>query len=99
MNVRVLFLLAAGLGALARPARADDWPQWRGPDRSGVSKEKGLLKTWPKVGPKLLWTYRDAGLGYSQPAVVGDRIYTIGGRDGTEYVIALGVTDGKEAWH
>jgi outer membrane protein assembly factor BamB len=99
MNVRVLFVLAAGLGALALPARADDWPQWRGPDRSGVSKEKGLLKTWPKAGPKLEWTYRDAGLGYSQPAVVGDRIYTMGGRGDTEYLFALDAKDAKELWH
>src|SRR6516225_1020676 len=98
MNVRVLSSLAV-LGALALPARADDWPQWRGPDRSGVSKEKGLLKTWPKAGPKLEWTYRDAGLGYSQPAVVGDRIYTMGGRGDTEYLFALDAKDAKELWH
>lgn len=98
MNARVLILLAAGLAASGRPAQGDDWPQWRGPDRSGVSKETGLLKAWPKGGPKLLWTYKDAGLGYSQPAVVGDRIYTMGGRGDTEYVFALDA-DGKEVWH
>ena len=99
MNVRVLFLLAAGLCGLALPARADDWPQWRGPDRSGVSKETGLLPTWPKGGPPLLWTCRDAGLGYSQPAVVGDRLYLTGARGDSEYLFALDVKDGKEAWH
>src|SRR5438270_13800945 len=97
MNVRVLSSRAV-LGALALPVRADDWPQWRGPDRSGVSREKGLLLTWPNGGPKLLWTYDDAGLGSSQPAVVGDHLYTMGGRGDSEYVFALGVEDHKQAW-
>src|SRR5262245_51260015 len=76
MNRRILLLtvfLALPLGL-----RATDWPQWRGPDRNGISQEKGLLQTWPKGGPKLLWTVEDAGIGFSGPAVVGDRLYTMG---------------------
>ncbi|MSQ96200.1 MAG: polyvinylalcohol dehydrogenase [Gemmataceae bacterium] len=57
---------------------ADDWPQFRGPDRTGVSKEKGLLKAWPKGGPKLAWTYKDAGLGFSSFAVAKGVVYTLG---------------------
>jgi outer membrane protein assembly factor BamB len=87
------------LAFLAGPGRAADWPQWRGPDRSGVSRETGLLKAWPKKGPKLLWTYREAGIGFSGPAVVGDRLYTLGARGDTEYVIALDVKTGQEVWH
>src|SRR5262249_48122266 len=48
---------------------AEDWPGWRGADRSGVSPEKGLLKEWPKEGPKLLWKASGIGAGYSSPAV------------------------------
>ena len=51
-----------------------DWPQWRGPERNGISQEKGLLKQWPKEGPKLLWQVNDIGDGYSTPSVVGNRI-------------------------
>ncbi len=80
------------------PAAAADWPQWRGPDRNDVSKETGLLKDWPANGPPLLWTFDHAGLGYSGPAVVGDRLYTLGARDGNEYVLALDVRTGKEVW-
>jgi outer membrane protein assembly factor BamB len=83
------------------PLLAADWPQWRGPNRDGVSKETGLLKNWPKEGPKLHWTYRDAGLGYSCPAIVGDRLYTMGGREGNEYLICLDIKDPKaikERW-
>src|SRR5436190_23565406 len=45
--------------------RADDYPQWRGPDRTGVSKEKGLLQQWPADGPKLVWKATGIGKGYS----------------------------------
>jgi outer membrane protein assembly factor BamB len=78
--------------------RADDWPQWRGPERTEISKEKGLLKDWPKAGPKLLWTYKEAGKGYSGPAIVGDRLYTMGTEDNTEVVLALDVKTGKKVW-
>src|SRR5260370_798837 len=44
---------------------AADWPQFRGPKRDGVSSETGLLQMWPADGPPLVWTYAEAGLGYS----------------------------------
>src|SRR5262245_26086679 len=78
------------------PLSAADWPQWRGPDRSGVSKETGLLKTWPAGGPKLAWQFDKTGLGYSAPAVVGGGVAAMGARGNDEYVIAL--ADGKEKW-
>jgi outer membrane protein assembly factor BamB len=77
---------------------ADDWPQWRGPDRTGVSREKGLLKKWPDKGPSLKWTYKEAGNGYSAPAIVGDVVYTMGARKGDDYLIALDVKNGNELW-
>lgn len=80
------------------PAHAGDWPQWRGPNRDGVSAESGLLKSWPEGGPRLLWTAKDLGRGYSTVAVVGDRIYTAGDRGETSYVVALNAADGKEVW-
>ncbi len=79
--------------------RAADWPQWRGPERNGVSQETGLLKDWPADGPKLVWQAIDIGSGYSTPAVVGDRIYLISNKGmEDEYVQALSATDGKEVW-
>jgi outer membrane protein assembly factor BamB len=80
------------------PALANDWPQWQGPARDNVSKETGLLRNWPKEGPKLLWNYEKTGVGYAGPAIVGDRLYILGNRDGTEYVLALDVKTGKEVW-
>src|SRR6185503_17713231 len=79
--------------------RADDWPQWRGPKRDGVSRETGLLKQWPKEGPKLLWQLKDIGSGYSTPSVVSQRLYLMSneGMD-NELVLALQASDGKQLW-
>jgi len=83
--------------ALLTSAGGSDWPQFRGPDRDGVSREIGLLAAWPEGGPKLAWTFADAGVGFSGPAVVGERIYLSGGRGPSEFVFALDL-DGKELW-
>src|SRR5690242_11873064 len=93
------FLLVVGVLAFAFTCRADDYPQWRGPHRDGISNEKGLLKQWPKEGPKLLWKVTNAGSGYSTPAVVGDRLYLLGNEGlEKEFVAALAVADGKQVW-
>src|SRR5262245_6077101 len=75
-----------------------DWPQWRGADRSDVSKETGLLKSWPEGGPKRVWLYEDAGNGYSGPAIAAGKLFTTGTRDGSEIIIALDANTGKELW-
>jgi hypothetical protein len=54
MKTRSLILAAVGVYLFTLAAGADDWPGWRGPQRTGISKETGLLKAWPKDGPKLL---------------------------------------------
>ena len=79
-------------------AASFDWPQWRGPDRSDVSKETGLLKTWPAEGPKRVWLFENAGNGYSGPAIVKGKLFTLGTRDGNEILLVLDATTGKELW-
>ncbi|HEX5707672.1 MAG TPA: PQQ-binding-like beta-propeller repeat protein [Pyrinomonadaceae bacterium] len=80
-------------------ASAADWPQWRGPERDGISKDSGLLKQWPAGGPKLLWQVNDIGDGYSTPVVVGSRIYVMSNRGmENEFVQALSTQDGKPIW-
>jgi outer membrane protein assembly factor BamB len=83
---------------LVTVALAADWPQFRGPQRDGISKETGLLKKWPEEGLKPAWSYREAGLGFSSFAIVDGKLYTLGTRGDDEIVIALDATDGKELW-
>lgn len=108
-SIPFLFLvpaLAGGalvFGAVSSPKNSasvavTDWPTFRGADRQDISKETSLLKSWPQGGPKKLWVYDNAGLGYSGFAVVGSTLYTMGARDVTEYLIALDTNTGKEKW-
>jgi outer membrane protein assembly factor BamB len=98
MKTRWFLLVAVGVGIFSLVAGAADWPQWRGPERNGISRETGLLKEWPKEGPKLLWQVKDVGGGYSTPAIAGDRIYLLSNRDDEESALALDVKDGHEVW-
>ena len=75
-----------------------DWPQWRGPNRTGISAERGLLKQWPQGGPKRLWINSQMGNGYSSFAIVKGRLYTMGSRRGTEQLICLDASTGREQW-
>jgi outer membrane protein assembly factor BamB len=90
--------VALAMAASGTTATAGDWPGWRGPGREGVSPEKGLLQEWPTGGPPLLWKASGLGAGFSSLAVAGDRIYTIGDRDGAQQVLALARADGSLVW-
>ncbi|MGE5192580.1 MAG: PQQ-binding-like beta-propeller repeat protein [Deltaproteobacteria bacterium] len=94
----VLILLAGHLAFAQVPSKPGDWPQWRGPNRDGVSLETGLLKEWPKEGPKVVWQVDSVGVGYSSLAVKDGRIFTQGDLDGVEHIIALSAADGKTLW-
>ncbi|HIA18684.1 MAG TPA: polyvinylalcohol dehydrogenase, partial [Planctomycetaceae bacterium] len=78
--------------------RAGDWPGWRGPQRTDVSTESGLLKSWGDKGPTQLWSYDNAGLGYGGPAIVGKQMFLLGTRKESEVLIAIDVANGKERW-
>ena len=94
----VTAILALSLPAVVSNLALDDWPQWRGKNRDGVSGERGLLKTWPQGGPKLAWTVKGAGEGYSSFSVAGGKVYTLGARGGNELVIAFDEATGKKVW-
>jgi outer membrane protein assembly factor BamB len=96
----LLALSAASLlfAADAFVPKAYDWPQWQGADRSAVSKETGLLSEWPTEGPKLLWSVKTLGGGYSTPSIAAGRIFGMGARENDEGVWALSDVDGKELW-
>jgi outer membrane protein assembly factor BamB len=84
---------------IAASALTEDWPQWRGLNRDGHSGETGLLKEWPKEGPKLIWQVNDLGKGYATPSVAGGRIYLMSNQGlEDEFVNALDAKDGKKIW-
>ena len=94
-------VLGMGIGLCFLPleTRAADWPQWRGPQRNGISAETGLLAEWPKEGPKLVWQVKDIDSGYSTPSVVGDRLYLLSNQGlDNEFVQALDAKGGKRIW-
>ena len=98
MLTRSRFLAPALVAALAAPASADDWPQFRGPNRDGVSTETGLLQAWPKDGPPLVLTAKGLGGGYSTVSVAGDRIYTLGNLKKVSHLVALDRKTGDILW-
>ena len=85
----------------AGAVHAADWPQWRGPNRDGISSETGWTAKWSEQPPKVAWR-AEVGAGYPSVAVVGDRIYTSGNFEGLvkvkDTVFCLGVADGKKIW-
>jgi outer membrane protein assembly factor BamB len=94
-----LLAITAGCVLLSVAGRADDWPQWRGPERTGISRETDLLDEWPSGGPKLLWQVNDLGDGYGAPAVTSTAVYLIANRGmDSEYVVARSLQDGKLLW-
>ena len=105
MKPRLTTIIAAlCLCALAAPlsgfAKTGDWPQWRGPQRDGVSPETGLLKQWPADGPKLLWQVNDIGDGYSTPSVAGNRLYVMSNRGlSNEFAQALSAKKAVRIYH
>jgi outer membrane protein assembly factor BamB len=75
-----------------------DWPSFRGPNRDNLSPDTKLLKAWPAAGPKLLWTAKDVGIGYSSVTVVGGKVFTMGGKGDDAYLFAVDRTTGKNLW-
>jgi len=78
--------------------KAQDWPQWRGANREGVSKETGLNLNWAEKKPPLTWTFRQAGAGFSAPVIVGTTLYGQGAADGNDFAFALDTQTGNLKW-
>jgi outer membrane protein assembly factor BamB len=98
----VLFGQAMPAMSLAATPEAP-WPTFRGPGRTAVSPDTGLLKQWPEEGPPLAWEAPGAGRGYSSLAIAGGRIFTLGdgsslATDTDEYLLAFDQDGGKPLW-
>lgn len=103
--VRLVAIFAVTSVAVTSTVLAWDgnWPTFRGPDRTGVASDTGLLQSWPEGGPKLLWESSGVGRGYSTVAISDGKIYTMGdslsaAENADEYLICLSESDGNELW-
>lgn len=106
----LLFLLTA----VSRPSRADDWPQWGGPKHDGVWRETGIVRSFPKEGPGVLWRV-PIHRGYAGPSVADGRVFVFdrktpegtampktaferGQIPGDERLVCLDANSGKVLW-
>lgn len=92
-----LGLVTLGLGPLQAQDDAE-WNQWRGPERDGHSQETGLATDWPDDGPRKTVNVGGLGVGYSSFAASGDRLFTMGAKDGQERVLAIDARTGLVLW-
>jgi outer membrane protein assembly factor BamB len=89
-----LLVVLSGAGAIAA-----DWPGYMGPRRDGTSAEKGLLRTWPTDGPKVVWT-APLGAGFAGPAVSRGKVYLLDRDDRVGDVLRVyDFATGKELWN
>jgi outer membrane protein assembly factor BamB len=86
------------LAGFAVTAMAADWPQFMGPNGDGTSTEKGLARSWPSDGPKVLWTV-PLGPGYGGASIRDGKVYLLDRVDRQQDVLrCLDLTTGKEDW-
>lgn len=97
MNTRSCPTILFALLLSATSILADDWPAWRGPQRTGISAEKFSVTAWPTTGPKQLWK-TNVGIGCSTVSIAKGRLYTMGNTANTDTVWCLDAATGKELW-
>jgi len=103
-SMRAFFsALKRSLPTLAMPvllgasAVAGDWPQWRGPQRTGVAEEQGWLTAWPSGEPPIAWRAK-VGLGFSSIVVGDGRAFTVGHEDKQDTVFCFDAVSGQLGW-
>jgi len=85
--------------ALTCAALAADWPQYLGPDRNATSPEKGLMRSWPEGGPKVLWTV-SVGRGFGGPVIKDGKVYLLDRDDKVgDNLRCFDLSNGKELWN
>jgi outer membrane protein assembly factor BamB len=74
-----------------------DWYQWRGPNRDGISSEKGWKTSWEGGSPKKLWV-ASVGIGYSAVSISKGKLYTMGNNDKNDTVYCFDANTGELLW-
>ncbi len=96
-NIIAFLIICLLLYGVVSIVGATDWPQWRGPNRDGISEEMGFLKEWPDSGPQVLWRV-SLGEGFSGISAVGGHVYTMFSEGDDEFVVCLNAANGEEIW-
>ena len=98
-KIRLSFLLMATMLVVScMEVKAQDWPQFLGPDRNSISPQKGLLRSWPEKGPEVLWSV-NIGIGYGGPVVKNGRVYLLDRDDEVgDMMRCFDLQTGKELW-
>ena len=97
MKSRLSFTLLAALALSVPHTPAADWPQWRGPNRNGISAETGIRTNWPAAGPEILWRAL-VGTGFSSISISQGRVYTMGNTANRDTIWCFDATTGKPIW-
>jgi outer membrane protein assembly factor BamB len=97
MKLPAGFIIAAIVSPGLAARAADDWPQFLGPHRNGVSSATALLDSWPADGPKEVWR-ATGGVGMSGIAIAGGHLCTLVQRDGQQWLVAHDPTSGQQQW-
>jgi hypothetical protein len=99
MSTKITFITMFCAPLIAVSAFSADWPQYYGPSRNSTSTEKGLLRTWPNDGPKVLWT-APLGIGFGGPAVSAGMVYLLDRDDNVGDTLRVyDLSNGKELWN
>jgi outer membrane protein assembly factor BamB len=98
-NNKLIAIAAIALTVCLANSFAQDWPQYQGPTRNGVSTQKGILRTWPASGPEVLWT-ANIGIGYGGPAIKDGKVYFLDRDDKVgDNLRCFDLSTGKELWN
>jgi outer membrane protein assembly factor BamB len=98
MKNGIVFIISAVLLITITNIKAQDWPQFLGPERNSTSPQKGLLRSWPKDGPEVLWTV-NTGIGFGGPVVKDGKVYLLDRNDRTgDNMRCFDLSTGKELW-
>ena len=100
---RILWMSVVVATPLTSLAWEGNWPTFRGPERTGIASDTGLLESWPDDGPALLWEAAGVGRGYATVAISDGKIFTIGdnipgAENSDEFLVCLSESDGSELW-
>jgi outer membrane protein assembly factor BamB len=97
INIRMYILAAIMLAGITN-VRSQDWPQFLGPDRNNTSPQKGILRSWPRNGPEILWTVKTSR-GFGGPVIKDGKVYLLDRDDKTGDIMrCFDLSSGKELW-